>query len=439
MTPEEQIESWFREVLRGLDPVWLTSHATTFRADEDFPIFGEPIGRNPVDVPAKGDVVVIAIGKAAIGMAAGAQIMFGERFRRGFVLTVDGPDASLLDDRWTVFRAGHPIPDQRGIDASRALIDVVDVLSPDDLVIALLSGGGSALFEAPRDPLTLEDIAELTQMLLHAGAPIQHLNTVRIPLSQVKGGAFRRRSPAGQFATLILSDVLGNETQIIASGPTVEPAVSGAAALAVLDLYGLRESVSPAIRTALNEAAAEAGEWDFPEDMIEIVGDVELAMGLASQVSTDAGVSTHVPDFLLEGDASEAARTWVDVLVHTGEDIDAVWSGGETTVTVRGSGRGGRNTEFALAAALELDRLDNDEWVIASLATDGQDGNSGSAGAIASRETIQRARALGVDPASALENNDSATFFQQVGGLVITGPTGTNVNDLYVGIRRRPT
>ncbi len=435
MTPELQIESWFRAVLTHLDPSRLTSQATTFRDDADFPVFGEPVYRNPVDIPIKGELVVIAIGKAAIGMAAGAQIMFGDRFQRGYVLTVDGPDDSALDERWSVYRASHPIPDQRGIDATRALIDVVEGLNSEDLVVALISGGGSALFEAPREPLTLDDLAALTQMLLDAGAPIQHLNSVRIPLSQVKGGAFRGRSSA-QFATFILSDVLGNDPQIIASGPTVEPSVTGAAALAVLDLYGLRETVSPTVRSALNEAAAETDGWDYPEDIVEIVGDVELAMELARVASIESGVSTDVPDFLLEGEASEAARSWIEVLLETAEDIDVVWSGGETTVTVRGDGRGGRNTEFALAAAVELDRLENDDWVVASLATDGQDGNSESAGAIASRETIRRARELGIDPEAALDNNDSATFFRRVGGLVLTGPTGTNVNDLYVGLRK---
>lgn len=437
MTPESQIETWFRQILTRLDPTRLTSQAVAFRDDEDFPLFGEPVYRNPVEVPVTGEVVVIAIGKAAIGMAAGAQIMFGDRFERGYVLTVDGPDDSALDDRWTVYRASHPIPDRRGIDATHVLIDVVEGLRPEDLVVALISGGGSALFEAPREPLTLDDFADLTRMLLDAGAPIQHLNTVRIPLSQVKGGAFRRRSPAGQFATFILSDVLGNDTQIIASGPTVKPAVTGAAALAVLDLYGLRETVSPAVRSALNEAAAESHEWDYPEDIVEIVGDLELAMELAREVSLESGSATDVVDFLLEDEASEAARTWVEVLLETPDDLDVIWGGGETTVTVRGNGTGGRNTEFALVAALELDRLENDEWVVASLATDGQDGNSNSAGAIASRETIRRAREMGIDPEAALENNDSATFFQQVGGLVITGPTGTNVNDLYAGLRRR--
>ena len=438
MRPEAQIEGWFREILDRLNPRLLTSQATSFDCQSSDVELPEARVR-PVTIPGAGELVVIAIGKAAIAMAAGAQDLFGARFRRGFVLTVDGPDQSVLDDRWTVYRASHPIPDQRGIDATRALIEIVESSKTDDIVVALISGGGSALFEAPRAPVTLADVAELTQLMLHAGAPIQHLNTVRIPLSEVKGGSFRQRSPAGQFVTLILSDVLGNNSQIIASGPTVKPATTGAAALAVLDLYGLRETVSPAVRIALNEAAAEESEWDHPADIVEVVGDVGVAMAIACEVTSTAGFETKEAEFLLDGEATEMARVWVEFLTADMPDtVDVVWSGGENTVTVRGDGLGGRNTEFALAAALELDRRNNDEWIVASLATDGQDATTGSAGAIASRETILRVRAAGIDPEAALATNDSATFFQNTGGLVVTGPSGTNVNDLYLGLRKRP-
>ena len=435
MTPEELIEQWFQEILAKLDPRRLTRRATCFGdsfRESDLP----DDASHPVTIPGDGQVVVIAIGKAAIAMAAGAQDLFGNRFGRGYVLTVDGPDARELDERWTVFRAAHPIPDRRGIDATQQLISVVEALESDDLVVALVSGGGSALFEAPRDPLTLDDFAELTQLLLKAGAPIQHLNTVRIALSQVKGGSFRQRSPAGTFVTLILSDVLGNDPAIIASGPTVEPTSSGAAALAVLDLYGLSESVSPAVRKVLETAAGEDTEWDHPDDMIEIVGDLDLARNLAVEVSQAAGFSSAAVDVQFDGEAAEMARNWIQLLRGTPDTSEVVWGGGETIVTVRGAGIGGRNTEFALAAALDLERLENDEWVIASMATDGQDGTSSSAGAIASRATILKARELGVDPKAALAENDSATFFEKVGGLLITGPSGTNVNDLYVGFRR---
>ncbi len=436
MTPEAQIEQWFHAILARLGPRQLTRQAVSFGRNADMlEVAGDP--GLPVRIPGNGEVVVVAIGKAAIAMAAGAQDLLGDQFRRGYVLTVDGPDASELDERWTVYRAGHPIPDQRGIDATREIVAVVESLDAEDMVVALISGGGSALFEAPREPLTLADFAELTQLLLNAGAPIQHLNTVRIPLSQVKGGAFRRRSPAGTFVTLILSDVLGNDLRIIASGPTVEPATTGAGALAVLDLYGLQDAVSPGVRAALNDVAAEGSEWAFPDDVVEIVGDLDLAIRIAAEISEESGFSSSVVDVLLDGEAAEMARAWVQELRETFEGIDVVWGGGENTVTVRGVGTGGRNTEFALAAALELDRLGNDDWVVASLATDGQDGTSGSAGAIASRASIEKARELGIDPEAALANNDSATFFARVGGLVMTGPSGTNVNDLYVGYRRR--
>ena len=423
------VERWFREVIAQLDPRIQTGGALA-RSDHGF-----RVGANAVRV--RGKLVVVAIGKAAIAMAAGAQDALGDRFAAGYVLTVGGPDASMLDARWRVFRGGHPIPNQQGIDASRAIIGAVEALAPDDVVLALISGGGSALFEAPCPPLTLADFAEVTELLLNAGAPIHHLNMVRIPLSDVKGGSFRDRSPAGRFVSLLLSDVLGNDPQIIASGPTVQPASSGAAALEVLDRYGLRDLVSSAVRQALNDAATAAGVWAHPDDVIAVIGDNERAIDLAVAASRRDGWSTQVLWTEKQGEASELGREWVRALIELPAAFEVVWGGGEATVTVRGTGSGGRNTEFALAAALELDRLEDDDWVIASLATDGQDATTGSAGAIGSRATIERARTQGLDPDASLADNDSATFFEQAGGLVITGPSGTNVNDLYLGIRKR--
>lgn len=424
-----QTERWFREVIAQLDPRRLTRDALASEVD-GFRIEDKAI-------PISGRLLVVSIGKAAIAMAAGAQDALGAAFDLGYILTIDGPDASVLDARWHVFRGGHPIPNQQGIDASRAIIEAVERLDENDIVLALISGGGSALFEAPRNPLTLADFADLTRLLLNAGAPIHHLNTVRIPLSDVKGGSFRDRSPAGRFVTLLLSDVLGNDPQIIASGPTVAPASTGDAALAVLDSYGLREIVSPAIRAVLNEVASEDTNWNHPDDLLAVIGDNRQAIDLAVDASTADGCQSQISWTEKEGEASELGRAWVHVLIASPENVDVVWGGGEATVTVRGDGNGGRNTEFALAAALELDRVHNDEWVIGSLATDGQDATTGSAGAIASRNTIERARTAGFDPERSLTENDSATFFEQIGGLVITGPSGTNVNDLYIGVRAR--
>ncbi len=426
----DMAEGWFRQVIDQLDPRDATREAFAIVPG------GFRIGGN--EVPVSGRVLVVAIGKAALAMAAGAQDALDGLFDTGLVLTVDGPNASALDERWTVFRGGHPIPTQNGIDASRAIVQAVEKLHPGDVVLALISGGGSALFEAPRRPLTLGDFAALTRLMLDAGAPIHHLNAVRIPLSDVKGGSFRQRSPAGRFVTVILSDVLGNDPQIIASGPTVAPASTGAEALAVLDRYGLRESAPPAVVTALQVAASEDAGWDYPDDLVEIIGDNQHAIDLAVAASSSAGRSTEIRWTAKQGEASELGRQWVRELSTVPDDIDVVWGGGEATVIVRGEGSGGRNTEFALAAVLELDRLENDEWIVASLATDGQDATTGSAGAIGGRETIVRGRAAGLDPEAALANNDSATFFERTGGLVITGPSGTNVNDLYLGLRKRP-
>lgn len=422
-------ERWFRDVIAQLDPRALTRSALG-RSEGGFRVRAD-------SVPVRGRLVVVAIGKAAIAMAAGGQDALGGLFDAGYVLTVEGPDASVLDERWQVFRGGHPIPNQAGIDASRAIIDAVDALEPDDVVLALISGGGSALFEAPHTPLTLADFAETTRLLLNAGAPIHHLNTVRIPLSDVKGGSFRDRSPAKRFVTLILSDVLGNDPQIIASGPTVRPASTGAAALEVLDRYGLREAVPSAVRDVALDLASAEMRWDHPDDLLEIIGDNRQAIDLAVAASTEDGWPSQVLWTEQQGEASDLGRAWVQILAGLPDDAVVVWGGGEATVTVRGQGSGGRNTEFALAAALELDRLGRDDWVVASLATDGQDATTGSAGAIGSRASIVRAREAGLDPEGALADNDSATFFERAGGLVITGPSGTNVNDLYLGIRQR--
>jgi len=426
----DMAEDWFRQIIHQLDPRDATRDALAVVPG------GFRIGESEVTVD--GRVLVVAIGKAAITMAAGAQDALDGVFDTGFVLTVEGPDASALDDRWTVFRGGHPIPTQNGIDASRTIVQAVEELRPHDVVLALISGGGSALFEAPRPPLTLEDFAALTRLMLDAGAPIHELNTVRIPLSDVKGGSFRRRSPAARFVTVILSDVLGNNPQIIASGPTAAPASTGADGLAVLDRYGVRPSTPPAVVAGLQAAASENAGWNYPDDLVEIIGDNQHAIDLAVATSMAAGRSTQVLWVAKEGEASEIGREWVRALLTVPANVEVVWGGGEATVTVRGDGNGGRNTEFALAAALELDRLGNDEWIVASLATDGQDATTGSAGAIADRATIVRGRAAGLDPEDALVDNDSATFFERAGGLVITGPSGTNVNDLYLGLRKRP-
>jgi glycerate 2-kinase len=302
-------------------------------------------------------------------------------------------------------------------------------------VLALISGGGSALLEAPRPPVTLDDLARTTDLLLRAGAPIQDLNAVRIPLSLVKGGGLRRAAGQATMVTLILSDVLGNDMRIIASGPTVRGNPSGQAALALLDRYRVRDHVPPTILNALASISDMSATWEYLDDVVEIVADNETALGALREHASAEGRRVEIIWTRIGGETADLGRQWVEVCAACKPGVDVLLGGGEATVTVRGDGIGGRNTEFALAAALELERRGLHEWTVASLATDGQDGPTNVAGAIADARTCARSREAGVDPQAALANNDSLRVFEAAGGVVAPGPTGTNVNDLYIAVR----
>ncbi len=378
-------------------------------------------------------VIVVAIGKAAERMALGAAQALGERLDSGYVVTKDGHLGGLLDERFQTWEAAHPVPDLRGVRATTAVLEAVRDLGTNDVVLALISGGGSALFEAPRPSLTLDDIAAVTRELLRAGAPIQDINAVRIPLSQVKGGGLRRQIRAGRVVTLILSDVLSNDPQFIASGPTVPGDATAGRALELLQRYGVVEAVPAAVVDFLSHSACD-DPVDTSADVVRIVADNASAVEAAFAFAADRGLRARVVWNQVEGEARDLGAAWVELLSEE-KDADVLIGGGEATVTVRGDGNGGRNTEFALAAAIELDRRSIDDWTVASLATDGQDALTGAAGAIVDAAAIQRARSLGLDIEKALETNDSATLLSEVGALVTPGPTGTNVNDLYFAVR----
>jgi glycerate 2-kinase len=300
-------------------------------------------------------------------------------------------------------------------------------------VLALISGGGSALFEAPVEPVTLDDFVTVTNLLLSAGTPIQDLNRVRIPLSAVKGGRLRQASPAGRFVTLLLSDVLGNDPRVIASGPTVRGDFAATDALDVLERYQLRQAVPDVVLTALESqpVANDAGQG-FTNDLTLLVADNSSALNAAAAEAEAEGLPVEIIWREREGEASMLGREWV-VASADREGPLVLLGGGEATVTVRGDGAGGRNTEFTLAAGLELERRHLDSWAAASLATDGQDAMTEAAGAIVCADTIRNARSLDIDPERCLENNDSVRVFEAT-DLVVTGPTGTNVNDLYFAV-----
>ena len=390
------------------------------------------VGDRSIEVAA--GIFVVGIGKAAIAMTHGALEALGTSSIVGHVITKEGHAGAVLPETIAVHEAGHPIPDERGVHATRLLLDALAKLGRDETVVALISGGGSALLEAPIDGVSLEDLALTTDLLLRAGAPIDALNAVRAPLSRVKAGGLRAAAPMATWVTLILSDVLGNDPRVIASGPTVPNRPDLASARSIVETFGVRDRLPSSIIAALDEER-DAPVLGDERDVLLVIGDNAAAVEAAAAECARAGLDASIVWTAMEGEAAALGRTFVDQASAAPEAVDVLLGGGEATVTVRGAGRGGRNTEFALAAALELERRGMDGWVVASLGTDGQDAMTGLAGAVVDGRTCELARDAGIDPAAALARNDSAVVFEEAGGALSTGPTGTNVNDLYFAVR----
>jgi glycerate 2-kinase len=380
-------------------------------------------------------VHVVAVGKAAVAMTHGAIEALGDVIVSGDIITKEGHVNQQLPRQFRVHEAGHPIPDERGVKATDVTITALNRLDAGTAVLALISGGGSALLEAPRPGVTLADLARTTDLLLRAGAPIDALNAVRSPLSRVKAGGLRAAAPRSAWATLILSDVLGNDPRVIASGPTVPGGSDPGLALKIIQQFGVLNQVPPSVRAALRSSTHEPGPARIHEDVLFVIADNAAAVAAAAGRASALGSECRIVWQAAQGEAADLGRKFVSAVAGVPDSIDVVLGGGEATVTVRGDGRGGRNTEFSLAAALELERKGLMEWVIASLSTDGQDAMTGVAGAIADAGTPQRARDAGVDPVRALARNDSLSVFDVSGGSVETGPTATNVNDIYIAVR----
>ena len=339
--------------------------------------------------------------------------------------------------------AGHPVPDEAGRRAADEVETLVHGLGADDLLLLLVSGGASALLPAPVEGLVLDDKARTTAVLLRAGATITELNTVRKHLSRLKGGGLARTAAPARIACLALSDVVGDEPSTIASGLAAPDPTTYADALEAIERRGVREVVPAAVRRHLEAGMrGERPETPKPGDplfrrvVFAVVGSNRLSVAAAAREARRQGLRPLVLTTRLEGEAREVARALTAVLRQCVEDGRpaappvCLLAGGETTVTVTGSGRGGRNQELVLAAAEALAAFPV-PGVVASLATDGVDGNSDAAGGVADDRTLARAEALGLAPPSAfLADNDSRSFLGPLGDLIVTGPTGTNVMDL---------
>jgi glycerate 2-kinase len=389
--------------------------------------------------PPGGRIVLLAGGKAAGSMTAFAEAWYADRHGlgpdrlAGLAVTRLGYGAPT---RWIeVVEAGHPVPDAAGVAATRRTLEIAAAAGQDDLVLVLLSGGGSANWIAPAGGLTLADKQAVTRAMLRSGASIGEINTVRKRLSLIKGGRLARIAAPARMLTLAISDVPRDDPSTIASGPTVPDPTTSADARAIVARYGL--PLPDAARALLEDPANEtpkAGDPAFTRTEFRIVATPRASVDAAAAAARAAGYEPVVLGADLEGEARDVAAEQAGLALQfkaQGRKV-AILSGGELTVTLRGHGRGGPNQEFALALAVALDG----ERGISAVAgdTDGTDGGGGSpedpAGAFVDPTTLARARSMGLDPAASLANNDSTGFFAGIGDLLVPGPTRTNVNDL---------
>ncbi|MDE1941698.1 MAG: glycerate kinase [Betaproteobacteria bacterium] len=381
--------------------------------------------------PPKGRTLVIGAGKAGGAMAKALEDHWKGPLE-GLVVTRYGH--KIPTSRIEVVEAAHPVPDEAGQKAAARILEMVRGLTADDLVICLISGGGSALLSAPAPGLTLADKQAVNKALLKSGATIAEMNCVRKHLSAIKGGRLAAACAPAQVVTLLISDVPGDDPSVIASGPTVADPTTCADALAILDKYGLKEPAAAYdyIRRAHDETP-KPGDPRLARASTRMIATPQVSLEAAAAVAQAAGVTPLILGDSLEGEARDVALVHAGIakqIVRHGQPAAApcvLLSGGETTVTVRGNGRGGRNVEFLLALAVALEGHPRVHAVACD--TDGVDGTEDNAGATLAPDTLARAEAKGLRAKDFLANNDGYTFFSKLESLIYTGPTLTNVND----------
>ncbi|MBI3286989.1 MAG: glycerate kinase [Chloroflexi bacterium] len=421
--------------LRAADPRAAIHHHLHFEGDR------LRVANRLYELSEVGQVHVVGAGKASGAMAQAIEEILDERIAAGWVNVRYGYSASTR--RIAIREAGHPLPDQSGLEGTRRMLELVRRAGEGELVICLISGGGSALLELPQPGISLEDLQATTDALLRCGAPIQEINAVRKHLSQVKGGRLARLAHPAGVISLILSDVVGDPLDVIASGPTVPDPTTYADAWRVIEKYGLQIVLPGSILDHLGagrggsvEETPKPGDPIFERVHNVIVGNNRQAALGALEAAHQLGFNPLLLTTYLEGEAREAGR-WVAGLAKAlARDEGPIARpaclilGGETTVTLRGSGVGGRNQELALAAAIALEGYP--DVLVVACSTDGTDGPTDAAGAMVDGETVARARQLGLDPEGYLANNDTYHFFKALDDLIVTGPTRTNVNDLVL-------
>ncbi len=384
-------------------------------------------------------IMLVGGGKATAPMAKAMEELLGSRLSQGIINVKYGFGADLAVTE--IIEADHPLPDMNGVEGTARILELLQTAGEKDLVFSLISGGGSALLVQPSGNISLEEMQHLTRSLLECGASIDEINAVRKHISAVKGGQMARAAAPAATINLMLSDVVGDSMDVIASGPFVPDSATFQDAWEVLVKYDLKAvpgSIESHLKDGMDGRVPEtpkAGDPAFDRVHNLIIGSNMLALEAAEKKAQSLGYHTLILSSMIEGETREAARVHTGIareMARTGRPIPTpgcLISGGETTVTIRGNGLGGRNQEFCLAAAIELSGLPNDMAVLSG-GTDGDDGPTKAAGAIVDNFTVGRGQETGISAADSLANNDAYHFFEKTGDLLITGPTGTNVMDV---------
>jgi hydroxypyruvate reductase len=431
----ENLENVFRAGLRAVDPeraVLAALRRDGGRLEVEDRVY---------DLDGFRRVVLVGGGKGTAPMARAVETVLGGVLEEGRIVVKTGHGLELRKTRIT--EASHPVPDAAGVGGTRQILELLRDCTADDLVIVALSGGGSALLPAPYTPLELEDKREATRLLLECGATIGEINTLRKHLSLIKGGRLAQIAHPATVVTLILSDVVGDPPDVIASGPTTADSTTFRDCLEIVERYRLAGRLPAGVEKVLREGAAgdiretpAAGDPVLERVQNVIVGNNRAALQAACERARRLGYASLVLSSRIEGEAREAGRV-LAAIARECEDSGsplappaAILAGGETTVTLRGGGKGGRNQELALACALALEGCSG--VAVLSAGTDGTDGPTDAAGAFADGDTCRRARVAGLDPRAFLARDDSYEFFRSLGDLFITGPTRTNVMDMMI-------
>jgi glycerate 2-kinase len=396
-------------------------------------------GKRRYRLEAFRNIYLTGAGKASARMAVAVERLLGKRITGGLLNVKHGHVAKLR--RIRLNECGHPVPDEAGVQGAQEIGNIAAKAGEDDLLICLISGGGSALLPFPAQPVTLAEKQDTTQLLLRSGANIHEINTVRKHISSIKGGQLAALAWPAQVLSLILSDVIGDDLDVIGSGPTAPDSSTFLDALAVLEKFGLTNLVPPPVSERIR--AGVAGEIPETPKSLErvqnlIVGSNQLALDAAAGAARGLGYRPLILSSFIEGETRDVAKVHAAIakeVLSSGRPVKrpaCVISGGETTVTIKGNGLGGRNQEFALAAAMDIAAISG--VLMLSGGTDGSDGPTNAAGALCDGTTIARAEKLGLNAADFLARNDSYHFFEPLGDLIRTGPTGTNVMDVRLAL-----